>query len=829
MDFRKGLLGLLAILAVLQLSQGCGFTTHMLTPSRFRDWYENKEFPQYESYMTRHWDALQAGTPFPDYFYLCGDGDAAEDSHWTPFHAEMANYVRETYPQPWDQDTEKLVAFMFGMVSHYIADVHWHGLSRIPYGEGFIRTLGAMNYGCSGNLCGDAHDSADTGGEFVAAYQMDTSDIEVHSWYIPAKDLETIFSRVGHDVSEDAIMKCSIIFKLGAWAIAKFGHILYPLVKFTREGPWMTEEYLDYYVGGLDDMAVWTDDMQTRFTEWLEYGPPDSIPAFAEAGAEERGPNSDVFSPSSDFMKKLLDGLSGLTHLVCVKEDGRGYRLEMCDADDTSLHRKVIQAMLDALGISTEQALETLRDSGMDGFMLQGAGVTPGDVKPLYGKSRNVEEVTESEGTQTSEYFGRAVTHGDFDADGVPDVVVGSPGYSSKGLFQHGAVRVAMGGVEDSKLHLDVLLTVSEKRARFGAAVSSVDWNCDGIDDLAVGAPSYGWIPVETDQDWDLHYPGRVYIYYGHAGSGLSDEPDAWITGESDLIGFGAVLATGDLNGDTCTKDLLVGAPTATVSGGYQRGRIYGYESSTTHDRSETEANWIVTGAENFWHLGSDLSVVRTGSGVAKVLTGAPGARYNGMSSSGRVLVFEYGSDTPLLSLIGEMALSGLGKSVSASPSLVAFAASMQSDDKKFSAGRVWTMSTSELLSLSGDVLLSSAPVKATFIGDEVDAHAGYGALLVADADGDGSTDLMLPQAFADREAGEVYAWNDAEKLSGEITQLRWSSKWFIEGPSNHARFATSMDVVSAPGIHPYVIIGAPRTSVGGKSLCGSVTVVHFN
>ncbi len=78
-------------------------------------------------------DAIQGGAPFPDYLYACGDQhDAGEEAHWSPFQMAAADYIRETYPT-WAEDGRQnngagLVAFMMGVVSHYIADMNWHGL-----------------------------------------------------------------------------------------------------------------------------------------------------------------------------------------------------------------------------------------------------------------------------------------------------------------------------------------------------------------------------------------------------------------------------------------------------------------------------------------------------------------------------------------------------------------------------------------------------------------------------------------------------------------------------------------------------------------------------
>ena len=117
--------------------------------------------------MVRHQDAFQAGNPFPDSFYntsvkfppfrldipsltmdstsryfplfllkqnkkilneyivsrLCYNGDfhaESEDTHWGEYVKVAFDYVSSAYPPPWDEDTERLVAFLFGIISHQV-------------------------------------------------------------------------------------------------------------------------------------------------------------------------------------------------------------------------------------------------------------------------------------------------------------------------------------------------------------------------------------------------------------------------------------------------------------------------------------------------------------------------------------------------------------------------------------------------------------------------------------------------------------------------------------------------------------------------------------
>lgn len=60
---------------------------------------------------------------------------------------DIAQQLRLEFPFFW-QDTEKLVAFLFGITSHMVADVSWHSLG---IEQGFLRTMGAVSvYGHEG-------------------------------------------------------------------------------------------------------------------------------------------------------------------------------------------------------------------------------------------------------------------------------------------------------------------------------------------------------------------------------------------------------------------------------------------------------------------------------------------------------------------------------------------------------------------------------------------------------------------------------------------------------------------------------------------------------
>ena len=176
---------------------------------------------------------------------------------------------------------------------------------------------------------------------------------------------------------------------------------------------------------------------------------------------------------------------------------------------------------------------------------------------------------------------GRVMAIGDFDGDGRDDLAVGFP-YdsppSSHGSFEGGGVRIYFsttatdqmpGGTPLDLYHPDF----GETGGRFGASLSTGDYNNDGITDLAVGMPNK---TVSGKSQ-----AGIVYIYLGDTNHGflslynnvlrpgltetVQDDPDSstiyTVVGSPRTNDhFGKVLASGDFDCDGA-DDLAVGVP----------------------------------------------------------------------------------------------------------------------------------------------------------------------------------------------------------------------------------------------------------------------------
>ncbi|KAK6483173.1 integrin alpha-4-like isoform X1 [Huso huso] len=165
-------------------------------------------------------------------------------------------------------------------------------------------------------------------------------------------------------------------------------------------------------------------------------------------------------------------------------------------------------------------------------------------------KSKYLSIVFEASGKKLGSYFGSSVCAVDLNSDGLSDLLVGAPMYST--VREEGRVYIYMNlGNADMK-ELDFELVGSDSySARFGETITNLgDIDDDGFPDVAIGAP----------QEDDLQ--GAIYIYNGRK-KGISQSYSQRITGNINgnvFKMFGQSVSGGiDVDGNGY-PDVAVGA-----------------------------------------------------------------------------------------------------------------------------------------------------------------------------------------------------------------------------------------------------------------------------
>jgi hypothetical protein len=199
-----------------------------------------------------------------------------------------------------------------------------------------------------------------------------------------------------------------------------------------------------------------------------------------------------------------------------------------------------------------------------------------------------------------ADLFGKALAGGDFDGDGRDDLAIGVSGETVGGLKGAGAVVVLYGtnaglsGARAQLWHQEVAGVADDAWLHdfFGFELAAGDFDGDGRDDLAIGAP--------IDDPGGVTAAGVVNVLYGSAAGLTAEGNQVW---HQDTAGmedeaevddaFGLALAAGDFNGDG-RDDLAVGVPSediGTVNAAGAVAVLYG------------SASGLTAAGNQFWHL----------------------------------------------------------------------------------------------------------------------------------------------------------------------------------------------------------------------------------
>lgn len=582
----------------------CAMITHQEIATRSTQWLDPATQGYVGTLIDKHRGALLAGSVFPDWGYSTGYSSESEEAHWDPFISESLQYIKDTYgPPPWSEAGEKTFVFVLGIISHSWADLSWHNLNEDghpdDYGrvtDGFLEAIARHDFG--GDF-GASHDQ-EMGGDFIVAHALDT-DWSGPGWIIPAGDMAAVYKRRGYSVSEAVIwFNAQVVLKVASDFLNLGGeNIESTYEKYADVSNFFIEEFEDYFVGGLDEMAFSTYRRWERAFETLGIAS-SAVNAPAEATPQGTAPFTDRFARVLMAQETTAYSYFG-TALAAGDFDG--------DWNE--------ELIIGAPGWNEPKKPQIGRIVAFKG---------PHDTAVSVAAK---EADTVIAGSETGARFGRALAACDLNRDGIDDIAVGAPLAGAAHRGYEGAVFVYFGHRPDGlSQNPDLIIAGTGTNDTFGWTLAAGDLDGDGHADLIVGSPHAGE---------GGHQRGRVDVFlsakYAASGTLSAAGADLTLTGETDYDRFGMTLAIAKtVEGPM----VIVGAPNADAEGNKNAGKVYGYRISA---QGTADLRFALTGSVAEEAVGRALAVGDPlGTGTLMLAVGSPD-RETGEKRSGRVSV----------------------------------------------------------------------------------------------------------------------------------------------------------------------------------------------
>uniref|UniRef100_A0A7N4V6H2 Glycosylphosphatidylinositol specific phospholipase D1 n=2 Tax=Sarcophilus harrisii TaxID=9305 RepID=A0A7N4V6H2_SARHA len=636
-------------------------------------------------------------------------------------------------------------------------------------------------------------------------------------------------------ITKKAIIDCSYLQFLELYGEILVLSKLYP--NFAKKSPFLVEQLQDYFLGGLDDMAFWSTNMFHLTSYMLQNGTSDCSlpenPLFMACGPKHNGSLGIKLQKNKCHANVNVSLAENSKGNINYTERGVFYSVDSWAQDSVSFLYLTFTKKLRKMFASEQPHQHNYVSSPIASYFLSLPYVK----------------------------LGWSMTSADLNQDGHEDLVVGAPGYSRSGHIQVGRVYLIYSnaiGLPPVDLDLDkeahVILEGFQPSGRFGSSVAVLDFNKDGLPDLAVGAPSVG---AEK-----LTYNGAVYVFFGTRKGKISSKPNVTILCKDTYCNLGWTLLAADINGDGA-PDLVVGSPYAP-SGGKQRGIVAAFYSDSKQNVKDQlnveEANWMIKGKDDYGWFGYSIhslslknrTLLLVGSPTWKNVSGLDSVFYirDEKQSIGKVYGYYPPSRQSWFTISGDEAMGKLGTSLSSGVvkvngtlRQVLLVGAPTRDDVSKMAFLSMTLHQGgstrvyDLTNETGPSLLS------TFSGDRHFSRFG-GLVHLSDLDSDGLDEIIisaplrtgdLTAGLLGGEDGRVYIYNGKEAPLGDVTSK--CKSWISPCPEEKAqhvlisleensRFGSSLVTVKSKTKNQ-VVVAAGRSSMGAR-LAGTLHIYNL-
>ncbi|KAJ3323063.1 integrin subunit alpha 8 [Boothiomyces sp. JEL0866] len=471
---------------------------------------------------------------------------------------------------------------------------------------------------------------ADIGGDLMIARFGYLNYLQSY-WKIPTQDLVNIYELMGYQVSYGELNLCIMQGYAAIQANRMIGR--YALPNYAARTPFLVEEYFTYFRGGIHSMAVAVAECWVQMFKTLKDG---MYRECKHMGTAYESRSVATSSYSADYE-------------ACVRNNSHFAGYIINTNGSLSLRGSLASTFINAFCIYYySPGLEPDNDFQPDPYDWMNLPILRFPYVLLQGAYSHLMSWYDLQCQDHSdstvlfpmmEYstLGNSVVIGDFNGDGVKELVIGAPGYSINGFIQNGAI-FHIEDISKVKFYSGYVEKVSsifsfcyEDGAQFGYSLTVLDYNRDGIDDLAVSAPYSG-------QSID-RFDGKVFILLG-TKDGLRKDGfwdvliDASVSTGPFRV-FGSRLYSFDLDNDGYL-DLIAASPLASSASGNQRGQVQAYISKNNFQNNITSdmADWSLFGSQDYEWFGSSVTLMGR-----QILVGSPGYSVVGDStkSSGKI------------------------------------------------------------------------------------------------------------------------------------------------------------------------------------------------
>ncbi|KAJ3414438.1 Glycosylphosphatidylinositol specific phospholipase D1 [Chytridiales sp. JEL 0842] len=489
----------------------------------------------------------------------------------------------------------------------------------------------------------EAHSVADVGGEFVLAHSTNMNYFE-RTWRVPTKDLVEIYKRLGHAVTSAQLTGCMLQGFAATQGIIAAGRYLFP--KWAQKSPLLVDKYYTYFRGGINDMSTWVSTCWRDTLEWVEHGPATPMcksmdhskskrPGPIHENPGEPGPNDPDDDDDDDGGGEYISTHGARAKKLIAMGVGYGEYLKR-------------------MGWKPESSIDS---NGHSSIFLSKIGLLP-SLFSFQSPSNSQSQLKSKKTTNTRKSpFGRYFKHltsliSEFFVDSYQTFIIQFTTWSP---HRCSPIRT------QAKFKTTTMYT-NISYANLGASFAHGDFNGDGLQDVAVGAPGYTHSSTHTPQ------AGAVFIIYGSSRPlpntflEIEEAANLIILGDQSEPGsrFGTSLTVVDLNKDGI-DDLVVSAPMHNAIDLFYDGQVYIFHGSLTYITKKTlfaseSADVIIASPQarpyhtphepyNFAHtlLGTTLTSFDIDSdGFSDLLIGSPYAEtYKGFPQRGSINCFQ--------------------------------------------------------------------------------------------------------------------------------------------------------------------------------------------